>query len=126
MKLLGKAAVAGIGAALAGWIAWGIYATSKAKSVPYEQLGTVNGVELRQYPKTLCIETTAPNQRIAFRRLFEYISGANHYTESISMTAPVATQRGESIPMTALVRSASNDNENAVRMTFYLPPEYRP
>jgi len=55
---------------------------------------TLNGSEIRRYPQTVLVETVAPNQRIAFRRLFNYISGANRGNESISMTAPVETQSG--------------------------------
>jgi hypothetical protein len=37
----------------------------------------VDGVERRQYPATVAAETTAPDQRTAVRRLFEYIDGAS-------------------------------------------------
>lgn len=76
MKPLTKATLAG-GAALAGWVGWGIYSNRKAKSVPYERVRTLNGGEVRRYPQTVRAETTAPTQQTAFRRLFEYISGAN-------------------------------------------------
>ena len=125
MRPLTKAIL--VGGGVAGWVGWGIYSTSSAKSVPYERLRTLNGSELRRYPQTVLVETTAPNQRTAFRRLFNYISGANRGNESISMTAPVETQSGESIAMTAPVRSEATDTEaEAVRMAFYLPAEYTP
>ncbi|AWB27649.1 heme-binding protein [Halococcoides cellulosivorans] len=113
--------------ALAGWIGWGLYSSRTAESIPYEHRETIDGVELREYPETVLVETTAPNQRAAFRRLFDYISGANQGDESISMTAPVETEGGTSISMTAPVRSASADESgDGVRMAFYLPPEYGP
>ncbi|AXR76236.1 SOUL family heme-binding protein [Natrarchaeobaculum sulfurireducens] len=127
MRLLTKAAILGSGVALAGWIGWGLYSTRGTKTVPYERLRTLDGGELRQYPQTVLVETSAPNQRIAFRRLFNYISGANQRDESIPMTAPVETQSEDSIPMTAPVRSAvTNTDADSVRMAFYLPAEYSP
>lgn len=127
MRPLTKALLAGGGALFAGWVGWGIYSSREAESVPYERLRTLNGVEIRQYPRTILVETTAPDQRRAFRRLFEYISGDNRGGDSISMTAPVQTRNGESISMTAPVRSetAATDTD-AVRMGFYLPAEYGP
>jgi len=76
MRPLAKTILVGGGVVFAGWVGWGIYSTRKTKSVPYEQLRTLNGGELRRYPQTILVETTAPNQRIAFRRLFNYISGS--------------------------------------------------
>jgi hypothetical protein len=114
----------------AGWVGWGVCANRTAESIPYEQRRTVDGLELRRYPKLTVVETTAPDQRTAFRRLFESISGTNRDDESISgtnrddesisMTAPVETQ-GESIPMTTPVRSESAEQtETGMRMAFYL------
>ena len=112
---------------LAAWTAWGVYSTRSADPVPYRTLETIDGVELRRYPETVLVETTASNERTAFRRLFQYISGANDGAEEISMTAPVATQAGESIPMTTPVRSGPTDREaGGIRMAFYLPPDYDP
>jgi hypothetical protein len=127
MRLLTKTILVGGGVIFAGWVGWGIYSTRKAKSVPYEKLRTLNGSELRHYPQTVLVETTAPNQRIAFRRLFEYISGSNQGNESISMTAPVETQTGESISMTTPVRSEATETDaGTIRIAFYLPAEYSP
>ncbi|MFO7925359.1 MAG: SOUL family heme-binding protein [Halobacteriota archaeon] len=127
MKPLTKAVLVGGGVVFAGWVGWGIYSTRKANSVPYEQLRILNGGELRQYPQTVLVETTAPNQWIAFRQLFRYLSGANRGNESISMTTPVETQRGTSISMTAPVRSEATETDaDTVRMAFYLPSEYSP
>ncbi|CDK37822.1 heme-binding protein [Halorubrum sp. AJ67] len=127
MRSLTKMILVGGSVVLAGWVGWGFYSTKKAKSVPYEQLRTVNGTEIRRYPQTILAETTAPTQRIAFQRLFRYISGTNQSNESISMTAPVETQSGDSIPMTAPVRSEATETEaETVRMAFYLPSEYTP
>lgn len=127
MKPITKTILVGGGVALAGWVGWGIYSTRSAESVPYERLRTLNSIDIRRYPQTILVETTAPTQRIAFQRLFEYISGANQANESISMTAPVETRSGESIAMTTPVRSEATDTEaETIRMAFYLPSEYTP
>ena len=127
MRSITKTILVGGGVVLAGWVGWGLYSTKKAESVPYEQLRTINGADIRHYPQTVLVETAAPTQRIAFQRLFEYISGANHGDESISMTAPVETQSGDSIAMTAPVRSAATGTDaETIRMAFYLPSEYTP
>ncbi|CDK37930.1 heme-binding protein [Halorubrum sp. AJ67] len=127
MRSVTKTILIGGGVALAGWVGWGIYSIKKAKSVPYEQLRTVNDTEIRRYPQTVLVETTAPTQRIAFQRLFRYISGANQGNESTSMTAPVETQSRDSIAMTTPVRSeATETGAETIRMAFYLPSEYTP
>ncbi|QSG11676.1 SOUL heme-binding protein [Halapricum desulfuricans] len=125
MDRLTKAALVGAGVGLLGWIGWGIYSTRTAKPVPYERLRRIDGAELRRYPETVLVETTADDQWTAFRRLFRYISGANSGAESLSMTAPVETRAGTSISMTTPVRSETTERES-VRMGFYLPPEYGP
>jgi len=127
MRLLTKSILFGGGVMVAGWVGWGIYSSRKAQTVPYEHLCTLSGVELRRYPQTVLVETTAPNQRSAFRRLFRYISGDNRENESMSMTSPVQTHNGESISMTAPVRSGTAETDtDTVQMAFYLPSEYTP
>ena len=150
MKRRVKTVLLGGVAVLAGWIGWGLYATWSTESVPYDRLRTVDGVELRRYPETVTVETTASDERTAFQRLFRYISGTNVTGQSVSMTAPVETQ-GESIPMTTPVRSGSVEDDESVdrhdsldddgdrvdaadhdahddemRMAFYLPADYGP
>lgn len=94
--------------------------------VDYETVARVDGVEIRRYPPTVVVETVAPSENQAFRRLFEYISGANRGATEVSMTAPVESEAGrdggESVSMTAPVES---DREgDGVRMAFFLPAEY--
>ncbi|GFN90992.1 heme-binding protein 2-like [Plakobranchus ocellatus] len=61
-------------------------------------LNTTDKWELRHYPLTKWVATnaTAMNKqevgRTMFRRLFQYISGANAANVNIDMTAPVATK----------------------------------
>jgi hypothetical protein len=126
MGLLTRAAVAGTATLLFAWVGWGLYVRRSTTSIPYDRLRSLGGAELRRYPETVLVETTAPDQRTAFRRLFRYLDGQNGGGESISMTAPVETQQGESIAMTApvLSESAENGGTDGIRMAFYLPPSY--
>ncbi|MFT4891156.1 MAG: hypothetical protein ACI9YT_002078 [Halobacteriales archaeon] len=130
MGNLGKAALLAGGGLLAGWIAWGLYSGRSTERVPYERRDRFDGVEIRHYPRTVLVETAAADQAAAFRRLFEYISGANERNESVAMTAPVATEGGQELPMTAPVLSGDVDAEGGAddrtRMAFYLPPAYDP
>jgi len=112
-----------LGGLLAAWIGWGVYVSRTTERVPAETLERFDGVEIRRYPRSVLVETTAPDNRTAFRRLFRYISGANTQREDIAMTAPVTTQR-ESISMTAPVRTDTDDGD--VTMAFYLPETYTP
>lgn len=101
--------------------------------VEYETVSHIGDVEIRQYPPTVLVETTAPSENAAFRRLFNYISGENRSATDVSMTAPVETGSGESVAMTAPVESESvamtapvesDTTSGGVRMAFYLPAEY--
>ena len=80
----------------------------------YEVLEVLSkDLEIRRYGSRRAIETTVQGRdrekarRRAFRRLFNYISGANEPGSKIAMTAPVST-------------AASN---NAILMRFFLPSE---
>lgn len=101
-----------------------------AERVPYELIDDFDGVELRRYPRTLSIETTAADERTAFNRLFRYLGGANDGSEEVAMTAPVRTDESDNgldLPMTAPVRTdGTNAGKEEVRMAFYLPAEYDP
>ncbi|MFC4405749.1 SOUL family heme-binding protein [Haloarchaeobius iranensis] len=127
MNRLTKTALAGGALALGAWVAWGSYSSRSAEEVPYERVREIDGVELRRYPRTVLVETTASDQRTAFRRLFRYISGENERQDEVSMTAPVRSDGsdGESVSMTAPVRSDDADG-SGTRMAFYLPAEYGP
>ncbi|AEH39349.1 SOUL family heme-binding protein [Halopiger xanaduensis] len=115
--LVGTATLLGL------WIGWGTYVSRTTERVPSETLERFDGVEIRRYPRTVLVETTAPDARTAFRRLFRYISGANGRREDVAMTAPVAV-RGTAISMTAPVRTGSDGGD--VTMAFYLPRAYTP
>ena len=87
-------------------------------------------LEIRRYGSRLAIETTVPGgdtskaRRRAFRRLFNYISGANSPGRKITMTAPVETALGASgsgvkVAMTAPVETAVSKHHTLMR--FFLP-----
>lgn len=139
MRTIVKAVLGSVAGLFALWIGWGAYASRTTDRVPYERLETIDDVELRRYPRTILVETTAPDRVTAFRRLFRYISGANEGGDEVAMTAPVATG-GEAIAMTAPVRTVRGGGEavsmtapvrtdregSAVTMAFYLPSAYDP
>ena len=123
MKRRTKLAIAGLGVVVAVSALSRTAGPSNTETVPYTVVETLDDVEIRQYPSTVTVETTAQNSGVAFRRLFEYISGANQTRENVSMTAPVATESvGESIPMTAPV--ATDRTGRGVQMSFYLPSSH--
>lgn len=124
-------------AAVAG--AWSLYQRVETESVPYTTVATIGDVELRRYPPAVLVETTAPSENAAFRRLFRYISGENEGSRDVAMTtpvevtgegttipmtAPVAVTGGRRLPMTAPVERSQEDRGATVRMSFYLPSVY--
>jgi hypothetical protein len=137
-KLGAGVVVAGLSAA-AVWTVVDLAKNRGTERVPYRTVERIDGVELRRYPETVRVRTTAADQREAFFRLFDYIDGANAGGASVSMTAPVETgasaegaggpddagpgARGESIAMTAPVETTGADG---VTMSFFLPEEYTP
>ncbi|TYL38243.1 heme-binding protein [Natronococcus pandeyae] len=139
MRSRTAALISAAGALLTAWIGWGAYVIKTTERVPYDTLDSADDFEIRRYPQTVLVETTAESENDAFWRLYRYITGENEASEEIAMTAPVASS-GESIPMTAPVRTTRGDGESVamtapvrtdraaetVSMAFYLPPEYTP
>lgn len=136
MRSIVKTGIVTVAGLLTLWIGWGAYSRLTTERVHYERIDHVDGIEFRRYPRTVLVETTAPDSARAFRRLFRYISGDNENTEEIPMTAPVAIRgeplsripsirtlgRGESISMTAPTRVITEGD--SMTMAFYLPNEY--
>jgi hypothetical protein len=128
MRTATKAAALALGA-LGVWSAYRTYSDRQVDSVDYEVVDHLGRVELRRYPDTVVVETTATDDGTAFRRLFRYIAGANVVDEEIAMTAPVATESASGdengsteVPMTAPV--ATESTKSGVRMQFFLPEHY--
>jgi len=84
--------------------------------------------EIRQYQSYLIAETTVEANfndagNVAFRRLFNYISGKNKTNKSISMTAPVnQSTSSEKITMTAPVNQQQSGEKYSV--SFVMPSKY--
>lgn len=129
-----------LGLLAAGFAARRTIQDRQTPQVDYEVLDRFGDVEVRRYPPSVVVETVAPSQTAAFRRLFEYISGANTTSEEVSMTAPVETDdgSGDTVSMTAPVETQDSagetvsmtapveteGDEDGVRMAFFLPDEY--
>jgi hypothetical protein len=108
---------------------FGIRSTEEA---PYSVLEEQGQYQIRQY-ESLIVATTIVDSdfdeagKQAFRRLFNYISGANKAASEIAMTAPVlatedATTDGEKIAMTAPV--VGEKRNQGWRFSFVLPAGY--
>jgi hypothetical protein len=86
-------------------------------------------VEVRRYGPRIAAETTVDAgedraRNIGFRRLANYIFGANHRDESISMTAPVGQQSAhDEIAMTAPVAQSRNAADRWT-IRFFMPSKW--
>lgn len=98
------------------------------EEAPYTVVKASGIFEVRDYDPHILAETLidgtledAGNK--AFRRLFNYISGANHSRSSIAMTAPVSQEsKGEKIAMTVPVGQQRSSGTWAV--SFMMPASY--
>jgi effector-binding domain-containing protein len=103
-------------------------ATVGIEKVQYAVLEKDRAIEVREYKPYLVAETRVDSDfkdagNVAFRRLFNYISGANQTKESIAMTAPVEQQAAsEKIAMTAPVTQQAAGDKYAV--SFVMPAKY--
>jgi hypothetical protein len=94
----------------------------------YSVLEKEGRFELRFYEPCIVAETVVESDfddagNIAFRRLYNYISGENRKKESIAMTAPVNQEgRSEKIAMTAPVGQLRSGDEWVV--SFLMPSQY--
>jgi effector-binding domain-containing protein len=94
----------------------------------YEVIEKDGKFEIRQYKPQIVAETVVEAEfdkagNMAFRRLFNYISGENRTKESISMTAPVNQKSSsEKIAMTAPVNQQQSEGNYAV--SFLMPSKY--
>jgi len=74
----------------------------------YEVVSTNEIYEIRKYSDRLAVETITTSQNNSFRKLFNYISGANKDNKEIKMTTPVT----------------QIETEGKMTMQFYLPSKY--
>ncbi|MEM7564439.1 MAG: heme-binding protein [Pseudomonadota bacterium] len=108
---------------------FGIRTTEEAN---YSVLRNDDNFEVREYEALLVAETWVDSDydeagNIAFRRLFNYISGDNEIAAEISMTAPVMAldetdSSGKEISMTAPV--TGQETSGGWRFAFVLPAGY--
>lgn len=106
----------------------GGYNLMAIEEAPYTTVKKDKNIELRDYQSYILAETIvdatiedAGNK--AFRKLFNYISGANKSKTKVAMTAPVSQKSaGEKIAMTAPVSQQSADKKQAV--SFMMPASY--
>ena len=97
----------------------------KAEYAVIEKKGSI---EIRHYQPYIVAETLVDSDfdnagNIAFRRLFNYISGNNIKKESIAMTAPVNQQpASEKIAMTAPVSQRKSADKFII--SFVMPSKY--
>lgn len=98
------------------------------EEAPYKVVQTSGIFEVREYEPHILAETLVDGTledagNKAFRRLFNYISGANHTRSSITMTAPVSQESsGQKISMTAPVSQQGSAGKWAV--SFMMPASY--
>lgn len=96
----------------------------------YTLVSSDGDIELRSYAGYVSVETIVDSNfdqagSQAFRKLFDYISGANRARQKIAMTAPVtasAAESSESIDMTAPV--IATENRRGWSWAFVLPAAY--
>lgn len=103
-------------------------ATVGIEKVNYSVLDKDGAFEIRQYDPYIVAETVVDSNfkeagNMAFRRLYNYITGENRTQESIAMTAPVNQQTtSEKIAMTAPVNQQAVEGKYAV--SFVMPSKF--
>ncbi|MDP3927957.1 MAG: heme-binding protein [Bacteroidota bacterium] len=71
----------------------------------YKLIKTIDGIEIRQYPKMLVAQTNMAdssmdkNMNSGFRTIAGYIFGGNERNQKIAMTAPVVFKMGDTASM---------------------------
>ncbi len=112
------------GASLAACSVVGVRGAEEPRFQVVERIGAV---EVRQYGPRIAAETAVPGSEMdargtGFRRLANYIFGANRARAEIAMTAPVAQEK-PMIAMTAPVAQARGDAGQWV-IRFFMPATY--
>lgn len=110
----------------------GLFGVRTAEEPDFSILKDQGRFQVREYEPLVVVETMVDagfNEaaKIAFKRLFGYISGANGAEQEFAMTAPVMaldgnSSRGEKIPMTAPV--TGEKSTLGWRFAFVLPAEH--
>jgi hypothetical protein len=105
---------------------------SDVETAPYTLLKSENilNIEVRNYASMVLVSTSMSGEsgNSAFRKLFNYIGGANEGATDIAMTAPVFMKdknnikKGAEISMTAPV--FMNENADTSMMSFVMPKDF--
>lgn len=114
------------------WSVWGFF-VSWVEQADYFVVKKMNGYEIREYPPHIVAQTTVgrsfgESMNSGFSILAGYIFGGNTKNESIAMTAPVFTEKGEvkniseNIAMTAPVMVANEGDSQTI--SFGMPRSY--
>ncbi len=122
------------GAVCAALFAFASTSVMAVEEPTFKVVGKSGRMELREYSPYLVAETRVKAEfaeagNLAFRPLFNYISGKNQRQEKIDMTAPVSQfserDAGEKIAMTAPVTQAPTmDSEGNFVISFAMPARY--
>ena len=102
--------------------------TMGIEKAKYEVIEKQGKFEIRQYKPQIVAETVVDTDfdkagNVAFRKLFNYISGENRKKESIAMTAPVNQKSShEKIAMTAPVNQQKSEEKYVI--SFLMPSKY--
>ena len=107
---------------------FGVKSVMAIEEAKYDVFKKDNSFEIRDYKPHVLAEIIVEGNieeagNKAFNRLFRYISGENHSSDEIEMTAPVSQEpRGEKIKMTAPVSLQPAEGRWAV--SFMMPASY--
>ena len=107
---------------------FGVKSVMAIEEAKYDVLKKDNSFEIRDYKPHVLAEIIVEGNieeagNKAFNRLFRYISGENHSSDEIEMTAPVSQEpRGEKIKMTAPVSLQPAEGRWAV--SFMMPAPF--
>lgn len=103
-------------------------ATVGIEKAQYQVIQKEGKIEIRQYAPQIVAETMIEADfddagNVAFRKLFNYISGENRSKAAIAMTAPVNQKAdSEKIAMTAPVNQQPSEGQYSV--SFLMPSKY--
>lgn len=114
------------------WSVWGFFG-SRVEQADYTVVKKMDGYEIREYPVHIVAQTTVQgsygkSMNSGFSIVASYIFGGNTKKESIAMTAPVVSQKGEgekiseSIAMTAPVVATTEGDSQVI--SFGMPRSY--
>ena len=82
--------------------------TMASEEIEFDIIHKTEVYEVRRYSERLVVETINNKDNTTFRKLFNYIAGANDSSEKIEMTTPVTQMK----------------KDNVSFMQFYLPSKF--